>query len=198
MITLRAKIPQALARIAHPSSDFDLNIGLEPRVLKLQDAAVLIALVTRPNGVNVVLTKRAAQLKIHPGQISFPGGKRDGNDLNIVATALREANEETGLQASDVQVLGQLPIHRTMTGFRITPIIGWVQQWWNIQPNPGEVEEVFEVPLQNVLHLPNFQVQSRHWAGHNRNYYVVPYGPYYIWGATARILRSFAELMDSS
>ena len=177
MITLRAKIPQALARVAHPSTDFDLNIGLEPRVLKLRDAAVLIALVTRPNGVNVILTKRAAHLKIHPGQISFPGGKRDVNDLDIEATALREANEETGLQASNVQVLGQLPIHRTITGFKITPIIGWVQLWWDIQPNPGEVEEVFEVPLQHVLHLPNFQVQSRHWAGHNRNYYVVPYGP---------------------
>ena len=198
MITLRAKIPLALARVARPSTDFDLNIGLEPRFLKLQDAAVLIALVTRPNGVNVVLTKRAAQLKIHPGQISFPGGKRDVKDLSIVATALRAATEETMLQNYKVQVLGQLPIHRTMTGFRITPIIGWVQQWWNIQPNPKEVEEVFEVPLQHVLHLPNFQVQSRHWAGHNRNYYVVPYGPYYIWGATARILRSFAELMDTS
>ena len=115
MITLQAKIPQALARVAHPSTDFDLNIGLEPRVLKLRDAAVLIALVTRPNGVNVILTKRAAHLKTHPGQISFPGGKRDVNDLDIVATALREANEETGLQASNVQVLGQLPVHQTIT-----------------------------------------------------------------------------------
>ena len=198
MITIKAKIAQALACVTHPSTDFDLNIGLEPKVLKLRDAAVLIALVTRPGGVNVLLTKRAAHLKIHPGQISFPGGKRDVNDLDIVATALREANEETGLQAANVQILGQLPIHRTMTGFKITPIIGWVQHWWDIQPNPGEVEEVFEVPLQHVLHLPNFQVQSRHWAGHNRNYYVVPYGPYYIWGATARILRGFAELMDTS
>jgi len=156
----------------------------------------LVPLIERPSGVHLVLTKRAAHLSSHPGQIAFPGGKRDVGDADISATALREAYEETGLDPSLVQILGQLPAHETVTGFNITPTIGWIRTPWVVKADPGEVAEVFEVPLSHVMMVRNFQVQSRHWRGQRRSYYCVPYGPYYIWGATARILRGLADQLD--
>ena len=197
MIQLQANILRALGRPAAASSDFDLNPGLVGRVGPMREAGVLVPLIERPSGMHVVLTKRAAHLAVHPGQIAFPGGKRDVEDVNIAATALREAHEETGLNPKLVHVLGHLPVHETVTGFKVTPTIGWVSQPWQIVAALGEVSEIFEVPLCHVLQLRNFQVQTRIWNGQNRAYYSVPYGPYYIWGATARILRGFAEQMSA-
>ena len=139
-----------------------------------------------------MLTKRAAHLSNHPGQISFPGGKRENKDTNIDATALREAQEEIGLKAEVVEVLGRLPAHETVTGFQITPIIGWIDRSWTGVADPNEVTEIFQVPLSYITNIKNFQIQDRIWNGRKRNYYTVPYGPYYIWGATACILYNFA------
>jgi 8-oxo-dGTP pyrophosphatase MutT (NUDIX family) len=184
-----------LARPGGASSDFDLNPGTSGSGPAKKDAGVLVPLIERSSGVHVVLTKRAAHLSSHPGQIAFPGGKRDAGDADISATALREAHEETGLDPSLVEILGQLPAHETVTGFNVIPTIGWISTPWEVKADPGEVAEVFEVPLSHVVTAQNFQVQSRIWRGQRRSYYCVPYGPYYIWGATARILRGLADQM---
>jgi len=196
MIPQRADILRALARPGGASSDFDLNPGAAGRGPAMTEAGVLVPLIERPSGVHVVLTKRAAHLSSHPGQIAFPGGKRDVGDADISATALREAHEETGLDPSLVQILGQLSAHETVTGFNVIPTNGWIRTPWLVKADPGEVAEVFEVPLSHVVTAQNFQVQSRIWRGQRRSYYCVPYGPYYIWGATARILRGLADRMD--
>lgn len=178
------------------SSDFDLNPSVQkllPKGRKLRPAAVLIALIDRPNGLNIILTKRASHLKHHPGQIALPGGKVEASDVNTAAAALREAEEEIGLPAENVKILGALPCHETITSFQVTPIVGHVQRDFEHRPEKGEVDEIFEVPLAHVTNTANFQIQGRLWQGQMRYYYVVPYGPYYIWGATARMLRSFAE-----
>ena len=197
MIQQQADIIQALSQPSVTSSDFDLNPGFAGSVVPVRDAGVLVPLIERQSGVHLVLTMRAAHLATHPGQIAFPGGRRDVGDVDIAATALREAHEETGLSPDLVHVLGYLPTHDTVTGFKVTPTIGWISEPWEVRADPGEVAEVFEVPLRHVLQLENFHVQKRVWNGKNRSYYTVPYGPYYIWGATARILRGFAEQMGT-
>ena len=172
------------------SSDFDLNpdVVLPPdRVLR--PAAVLVAYQILAGQPHLVLTKRSSALKHHPGQIAFPGGKWDDSDADISITALREAHEEIGLVPSAVEVLGQLPSHETVTGFAVTPVLGRITCDFDPKAEQGEVAEVFSVPLWHVLNRQNFMIQSRRWRGKRRHYYTVPYGPYYIWGATACILR---------
>jgi len=178
------------------SSDFDLNPEIStswPTPLNLRPAAVLVPIIERKTGLKVILTKRASHLKHHPGQIAFPGGKKDETDANETVTALREADEEIGLKTENVDVLGQMPFHETVTHFQITPIVGRVRQDFDPRPEPGEVAEVFEVPLSHLTDPKNYIVEGRFWGGAKRFYYVVPFGPYYIWGATARMLRGFAE-----
>jgi 8-oxo-dGTP pyrophosphatase MutT (NUDIX family) len=179
------------------SSDFDLNPDLPPsKAHVLRDAAVLVPLVETTNGIDVVLTKRASNLKHHPGQIAFPGGKRDDGDVSLVATALREADEEIGLRPDNVEILGQLPAHHTVTNFAMTPVVGMVRTDFTITPSTGEVSEVFHVPLTHLMDVGRYQIQSRRWRGVWRSYYTVPFGPYYVWGATARVLYGLAERMN--
>jgi 8-oxo-dGTP pyrophosphatase MutT (NUDIX family) len=172
------------------SSDFDLNpeVRLPPsRVLR--DAAVLIAVTEG----RVILTKRSSRLKHHPGQIAFPGGKIDAEDDGAIGAALREAEEEVGLPRGLLDVLGTLPAHETVTGYRVTPVLAHLRAGFAAVPERGEVDEVFSVPLSFVTNPANFRVERRRWLGEWRRYYAVPYGPYYIWGATARILRGLAD-----
>ena len=191
-----ARLVKALDHAAAPSSDFDLNPDVVlPVGRRLRPAGVLVALRAGPRGPVVVLTKRASGLRHHPGQIAFPGGKQDDGDADLTATALREAHEEIALPPDDVQVLGLLPPHETVTGFTVTPVLAWVAAPFEPVSEPGEVDEVFEVPLDHVTDLARYAIQSRRWRGQDRRYYVVPYGPYYIWGATARMLRTLAEGM---
>jgi 8-oxo-dGTP pyrophosphatase MutT (NUDIX family) len=195
------QLPDPIARIAAAldlrgavSTDFDLNPDVhlaEDRVLR--PASVLIPLQMVDGRAELILTKRSARLKHHPGQIAFPGGKQDDTDCSAVAAALREAHEETGLPPELVQVLGELPTHETVTGYVITPILALVRDSFDERPEAGEVDEIFRVPLEHVINPANFRIEARRWQGRRRYYYAVPYGPYYIWGATARILRALAE-----
>lgn len=189
-----ARLRSALLRPAGESSDFDLNPGLQLSAGRaLRPAGVLIPVWNRPGGAQVILTKRASHLKHHPGQISLPGGKVEPVDASVQAAALREAMEEIALPPRLVEVVGHLPVHETVTGFSMTPVLGHIRDDFVPAPEAGEVEEVFTVPLSHVLDLSRYCIERRLWMGQWRRYYAVPYGPYYIWGATARILRGLAE-----
>ncbi|MGB1235576.1 MAG: CoA pyrophosphatase [Planktomarina sp.] len=190
MLLTKADLLTALGRDGDATSDFDLNVG--GTIAPTKDAAVLVPIMESADGLRLILTKRAAHLKAHPGQVAFPGGRRDDTDKDLIATALREADEEIGLPPARVQVLGGLPHHDTVTAFRVTPVVGWIERDWTVQADPGEVAEVFHVPLGHVLNLKNYSIQSRQWRGAARYFYTIPYGPYYIWGATARMLHGLA------
>lgn len=191
------KIVAALAQTSAASSDFDLNPDVElPKNRKLRAAGVLVPLFEVDRELRLILTKRSSALKHHPGQIAFPGGKVDEGDADVCAAALREADEEIGLSPDNVEVLGTLPTHETVTAFTVTPVLGRVKATFTPSPEAGEVEEVFSVPFAHVSDPAQFSVQSRRWRGQRRYYYTAPYGPYYIWGATARILRGLAERLS--
>jgi 8-oxo-dGTP pyrophosphatase MutT (NUDIX family) len=192
-----ASLRRAIAAAGGASSDFDLNPDVvlpENRVLR--PAAVLVGVTMASGAPEVILTKRSSHLKHHPGQIAFPGGKQDETDTNLAQTALREAREEIGLPSDIVEVLGEMPVHETVTGFRVTPIVAHIQKPFTAIPEAGEVDEVFQVPLSHFVGSQNFQIQGRRWRGMKRHYYTAPYGPYYIWGATARMLRALSEGLE--
>ncbi len=187
MITV-ADIERALARPAPArSSDFDYAPGFRASNRKLRPAAVLIALVQGPGGLEVILTRRAAHLRNHPGQVAFPGGKVEEEDAGFWAAAMREAGEEIGLVGA--RKLGALQGHESVTGFEISPQVGLVMGDFHPRPDPSEVEEVFTVPLDFLMDPANMRLHRRG----GRGYLAIPYGPHYIWGASARMVRNLAE-----
>lgn len=191
---VKERLGQAALLPGRPSSDYDLNPGSRiVRPPQLRGAAVLIACREGRTGPELILTKRSSRLKHHPGQIAFPGGKIDAGDDGPADAALREAREEVGLPLDQVRVLGTLPAHETVTGFSVTPVLAWIDGDFAPLAEAGEVEEVFTAPLAHVTDPGRFSIEQRRWLGEMRRYYVVPYGPYYIWGATARMLRALAE-----
>jgi 8-oxo-dGTP pyrophosphatase MutT (NUDIX family) len=151
-------------------------------------AAVLVPLVNRPQGLTLLLTQRSADLPDHAGQISFPGGRRESDDPTFAACALRETREEIGLDTGRVEVLGELSTYETVTGYRVTPVVGWVEPPFDLQPDPVEVADVFEVPLAFVLDPANHQQHFRVVMQRRRDFYVIPYQDRYIWGATAAMI----------
>jgi 8-oxo-dGTP pyrophosphatase MutT (NUDIX family) len=161
------------------------------------DAAVLIGLVERPGGPHLLLTQRTTHLRDHAGQISFPGGRVERWDASIAATALREAQEEIGLDPARVEVLGELASYDTATGFRIHPVVGWLTPPFELRPDPYEVDEVFELPLAFVVDPGNHRRQSFRRGPLTRTYYVLPYQNRFIWGATAGILVNLSGLLRS-
>ncbi len=162
---------------------------------KLTQAAVLIPIVERSEGLTVLLTKRTAHLHDHAGQISFPGGRVDPGDNGPESTALRETEEEIGLAREHIRLVGQLDTYVTRTGFEISPLVGLVRPPFDLKPDDFEVAEVFEVPLGFILDPASQQRQSRMFQGALRHFYVFPYDNYYIWGATAGMLVNLTEVL---
>lgn len=162
------------------------------------DAAVLVPIVLREEPT-VLLTVRSAGLSTHSGQIAFPGGKRDPQDASAEATALREAHEEVGLAPGNVEVLGQLPVYVTGTAFNITPVVALVLPQLRYFPNPGEVDELFEVPLSFLLNPAHHERHAMQWQGVDRQWFAMPYQDglqqRYIWGATAGMLRNLYRFL---
>ena len=158
-------------------------------------AAVLVPLIERDDELIVLLTQRATQLKNHAGQISFPGGRRDDTDASIAANALREAQEEVGIDPADVEVLGYLDDYPTISRYLVTPVVGIVREAPQWVPEAREVSEVFEAPLSFVTDLKNFERKAFSREGLNVPFYEVNFGRYRIWGATAGMLHNLANRM---
>src|SRR5262245_19232538 len=177
--------------------DHDLNPDLLPDG-PLTQAAVLVPLVDRPQGLTILLTRRTDHLQAHAGQISFPGGRCEPGDCDPVETALREAEEEIGLSRSLVTPIGRLDTYVTRTGFEVTPIVALVAPPPVLIPDPHEVAEVFEVPLDFILDPASRQRHSRIYSGATRYFFVFPWRDYYIWGATAGMLVNLADLLRES
>ncbi len=158
-------------------------------------AAVLVPIVEHPHGLSVLLTERAAHLKHHPGQISFPGGRIEPSDAGPLDAALRETEEEIGLGRSHIELLGALPDYLTGTGFRVTPVVGLVHPPFRLRLDAFEVAEAFEVPLSHFLDPANHQRHSMMHEGRLRHFHAMPYGDYYIWGATAGMIMSLYKVL---
>ena len=175
---------------------FDLNLKQNRTNINLHPASVLVPLQFENSTWQVILTRRSMNMKKHSGQISFPGGKFEDDDKSLDTTALREAFEEIGLSSFNVSLLGSLPSHETVTGFRIFPFIGVVSGYETRINSSEEVSEVFKVPLEFLLDSKRYSEHSFTWNGEKRSFLAVPYGPYYIWGATARILYNFSKIFS--
>jgi 8-oxo-dGTP pyrophosphatase MutT (NUDIX family) len=161
----------------------------------LRDAAVLLLIIEHADAPTVLFTQRTAHLADHAGQIAFPGGRVDARDLTAERTALREAEEEVGIEPERVEVLGRLPLYRTSTGFAVTPVVGWARPPLVYQPDPHEVADVFEVPLAFLLDTRNHRHESAFFRGRMRKYWAMPYGERFIWGATAGMLVTFQRIL---
>lgn len=175
--------------------DHDLNPDLVANP-PLVPAAVLVPIVEREGGPTILLTRRTAHLHAHAGQISFPGGRVEHGDTDPADCALRETEEEVGLPRDRTEIVGRLDTYQTRTGFEIVPVVGIVRPPFTVQPDSFEVAEVFEVPLQFVLDPANHQRKSlADRGGVERQFWVLPYGEYYIWGATAGMLVNLSEVL---
>ncbi len=172
--------------------DHDLNPGMAPTP-PLIPAAVLVPIVNRPHGLTTLLTRRTEHLAYHPGQISFPGGHMEPGDAQPEDTALRETEEEIGLDRRHVEVIGRLNQYVTRTGFDVTPVVAVIEPPFALALDPHEVAEAFEVPLDFLLDPANHQRHTRRYEGGERHFYAMPYGAYFIWGATAGMLRNLYE-----
>jgi len=178
-----------------PHGDHDLNPGIQPQG-PLTPAAVLVPLVLRPDEPTVLLTQRTDHLYDHAGQISFPGGRIEADDESPEAAALRETAEEVGLSQENIELIGRLDTYIVRTGFVVTPAVGFVHPPFDIDPDPFEVAEVFEVPLSFIMDRGNHQRQSREFRGVQRSFYVLQYEHRYIWGATAAMLVNLVDILD--
>lgn len=163
------------------------------------EAAVLVPMVMRPEGVTVLLTQRTAHLNDHAGQISFPGGRIEATDASPIAAAIRETEEETGLSHEHIEVLGALPRYLTASGFAINPITALVKPGFELNPDTFEVAEVFEVPLSFLTNPEHYRLHRATLTdGTTRQYYSAPWNQYFIWGATAAMLLGMCQVLSES
>lgn len=176
------------ARAGIPTDTVYGDQGARPGPDKLHAASVLVPIVAREDAPTILFTQRTAHLKNHSGQISFPGGRAEAHDESAERTALRETWEEVGLPAGRIEVLGRLSDYHTRTGYRITPVVGIVKPPFDLNPDPNEVAEVFEVPLAFLLDGRNHQRHSREFEGEQRYFFAIAFQHRYIWGATAGML----------
>jgi 8-oxo-dGTP pyrophosphatase MutT (NUDIX family) len=176
-------------------SDDDLNPDARaiPYDAIPHPAAVLVPVVRRSPELTVLLTQRTGHLKSHAGQVAFPGGKLDLDDAGPLAAALREANEEIGLDAKFVEALGFLDGYLTRTAYQVVPVVAFVAPDFSARPHPEEVSAVFEVPLRFLMTGANHVIHSRDWQGRTRQFYAMPFGERYIWGATAGMIRNLYD-----
>lgn len=178
-------------------SDFDLN----PELAKLEGAdqrrpaAVLVPIIERESEARVLFTLRAKHLSSHAGQISFPGGKMDPRDANVAETALREAEEEIGLDPRYVETIGFLDDYTTSTGYRISPLVAVLHEGYTIALDHNEVADIFDVPLSFLMDSSNHKLHTRQWRGVRRQFYAMSYEERFIWGATAGMVRNLYEAL---
>lgn len=164
---------------------------------RVTEAAVLVPLVNRETEVQVLLTQRTGHLRDHGGQVSFPGGRVEAADTSREATALRETQEEIGLDAGRVVLLGRLPGYEIPSGFRITPVVGWIEPPLTLSADAFEVADIFEAPLAYFLDPNNYQRREYHFRDRHRHYLAIPWQGRYIWGATAGMLYSLCRMLKS-
>ena len=175
--------------------DHDLNeIGMRPPP-PLVPAAVLVPLISREDGFTILLTERAADMRAHAGQISFPGGRIDPEDATPEDAALREAHEEVGIPHDSAEIIGRLDTYEVRTGFAVTPVVGLIEPGFEIVFEPDEVADVFEVPLSFILDPTNHERRNRLIRGKRRYFYVLAFEERYIWGATAGMLINLYEVL---
>jgi 8-oxo-dGTP pyrophosphatase MutT (NUDIX family) len=186
--------PELPAGLAGAFGDHELNADMQP-VLPLKPAAVLVPVVDRPDHPTVLLTQRTAHLAHHAGQVSFPGGHIEPGDNGPAETALRETEEEVGLDRRHVRLIGHLDIYITRTGFVVTPVIGIVTPPFALTPDAHEVADVFEVPLAFLMDPANHHRCTATFEGTERHFYAMPYGRHFIWGATAGMLMNLYRVL---
>ena len=189
LVRLRSVLYPAPQPAAFCSED-GVDQGLTP-------ASVLFPIVLREREPTVLLTQRTAHLKDHPGQISFPGGRVEAEDVSPAHTALRESEEEIGLSSNHVEIVGYLPEYRTVTGFCVTPVVAIVTPPFELCPDAGEVDEIFEVPLAFLLDPANHQTHSLLHQGKPRQFFAMTYQERFIWGATAGMIVSLSRALVS-
>jgi 8-oxo-dGTP pyrophosphatase MutT (NUDIX family) len=174
------------------SDDGEIGFAI-PADKPLKPAAVLILVINhhgRP--------QRTAHLTDHAGQISFPGGRVEDSDRDVLHTALREAEEETGVDAARIEIIGRIPQYTTGTGYLVTPVVGWLEPPVSFQPDPTEVAECFEVPFEFLVNMQNHRIESAMYKGRMRNYYAICYDRRYIWGATAGMLVTLTRVLAAA
>jgi len=191
----REEIVERLARPAPPPDPLDLHAISLQEGMRVMHAAVLVPLVSHPTRVSLLLTQRTEHLDDHASQISFPGGRVEASDVDREDTALRETEEEIGLARSAITVLGRLPDYEMPSGFRITPVVGWIEPPLELKPDTFEVAGVFETPLEHFLDPANYQRRQYHFGGRHRHYMAIPYEGRYIWGATAGMLYNLCRML---
>jgi 8-oxo-dGTP pyrophosphatase MutT (NUDIX family) len=191
----REAIAERLAQPAPSPEPDDLHVMALQEGARVTEAAVLVPLVDRAGRVQVLFTQRTAHLDDHAGQISFPGGRVEAGDASREETALRETEEEIGLASGSIAVLGRLPDYEIPSGFRITPVVGWIEPPFALSPDPFEVAAVFEAPLEHFLDPAGYQRRQFHFRGRHRHYLAIQFEGRYIWGATAGMLYNLCRML---